>query len=114
MDRKLKNIESADLYLQGSQRMLRERKDLGEKYSEYVKERVNLIVNQKHGNPSSKDYGDPTFNFKQQELEDKINVLKRTVQDIDTNLEVHDRIFGVEENITVEEAIKIIEDEKEN
>ena len=114
LDKKVANIESADLYLQGSHMMLKERMDLGEKYSEHVEEKVNLLINKKHGDLSGGDYSDPTFNLKQEELEDKLNVLKRTVQDVQNNMEIHDRIFDIEENLTVEEAVKTIKDEKEN
>ena len=47
-------------------------------------------------------------------MEEKLNVLKRTVQDVQNNMEIHDRIFDIEENLTVEEAVKTIKDEKES
>ena len=44
---KLSNLESADLYLQESHRMVTERTSLVEKYSKYVEEKVNYITKQK-------------------------------------------------------------------
>ena len=45
--RKLSNLESADLYLQESHRLVTERTSLVEKYSKYVEEKVNVLTHKK-------------------------------------------------------------------
>ena len=105
IDKRMRNMESNDLYLQGSQRMMLERLELGEQYSEYLEEKVNLIKYQKTMEPFSKT----DFVLKDKSLDEKIKDLKNTVQDVKNNLEMHDQLFGIEDNLTVGEAVEMIQ-----
>lgn len=109
IDKRMRNMESNDLYLQGSQRMMLERLELGEQYSEYLEEKVNLIKYQKNLEPFNKH----DFVLKDESLDEKIKDLKTTVQDIKNNLEMHDQLFGIEDNLTVGEAVEMIQSDLE-
>lgn len=79
---KLSNLESADLYLQESHKMVTERTSLVEKYSKYVEEKVNLITNKYQEEVLSNPRNEVGVNIIQEGLERRIDVLERSVSDL--------------------------------
>merc|ERR1711936_1001956 len=59
--RKLSDLESADLFLQESYRMMHERTALVEKYAQNIEEQVNLLTNEKHSEVTSETFDDLQF-----------------------------------------------------
>merc|ERR1711892_1534640 len=78
---KLSNLESADLYLRESHRMVTERTSLVEKYSKYVEEKVNYITKQKQEAVLSKPKGEQV-NIVQENLDKRIDDLQESVLDL--------------------------------
>eukprot|EP00092_Neocalanus_flemingeri_P021296 GFUD01023080.1.p1 GENE.GFUD01023080.1~~GFUD01023080.1.p1 ORF type:complete len:719 (-),score=237.45 GFUD01023080.1:177-2333(-) len=98
---KLSNLESADLYLQESHRMVTERTNLAEKYSKYVEEKVNLLTNQKQEEILSKPNNHHSFNLKQEELENRFNVLENSVLDLQNNRNIQEEIVAIKDKLKV-------------
>merc|ERR1711892_1647662 len=79
---KLSNLESADLYLQESHRMVTERTSLVEKYSKYVEEKVNYITKQKQEAVLSKPKTEQDINVFQEKFEKRFDALQESVLDL--------------------------------
>jgi len=91
IDRKLTNLESADLYLQESQRMLIERTSIVEKYSKFEEETFHSMTNQKE-KQKNKQIEDSDFHYKQEELENRITVLESSVSDLSNERGIQEEI----------------------
>merc|ERR1712123_527595 len=79
---KLYNLETADLYLQESHRMVTERTSLVEKYSKYVEEKVNYITKQKQEAVLSKPRSEQDVIFIQEKFEKRFDALQKSVLDL--------------------------------
>jgi len=107
IEKRLACLETGELYMQGSQRMVIERLQLGERYTDLLDQRLRLT-----------EQADEIHTKQQNSVSDRILInkeveqIKENLQDIENNREIHDRYFHVEEDIDVEEAVKITEDQK--
>jgi len=116
-ERKMFNMESADLYLQESHRMLTERTCIVEKYSKYVEEKVNFVTNLKQEEISSSLYSYPNLNNYQEELEKRIQTLEQSMLVVKDILKIKEQLeqssaFYNIENINTELITEITRKEK--
>jgi len=99
---KLSNLESADVYLQESHRMLTERTSIAEKYSKYIEEKVNLVTRKKQEEISSNPMNDQNSNFEQDKFEDRIKVVERSVLYLQNNTKnIQGEITDIKEKLKV-------------
>jgi len=92
---KLSNLESADLYLQESHKMVTERTSLVEKYSKYVEEKVNLITNKYQEEVLAKPKYEVGLNVVQEGLERRIDILERSVSDLQNARNAQQEIIDI-------------------
>jgi len=109
--RKLSNLESADLYLQESHRMVTERTSLVEKYSKYVEEKVNVLTQQRSEERSSIHINDKGMNIIQEGLNERVRVLERSVLNIQKNINIHEDIIDIKDQ-NVSRILTTIENTK--
>merc|ERR1711892_1190284 len=85
-EEKLTKLESADLYLQRSQKMLIERTDIVEKHSRYLKMKVNSLNNQKEEKEEEANYN-LNGNRQERRIEEETNLnIERGKDDEKKNL----------------------------
>jgi len=99
---KLSNLESADLYLQESHKMVTERTSLVEKYSKYVEEKVNLITNKYQEEVLAKPRNEVGDNVIQEGLERRIDVLERSVSDLQNARNAQQEIIDIKSLNSIE------------